>query len=196
MLCEQAAALIAARLDGELSDADHDALAAHLAACPDCRALDEAFRVQHTDLHTAFAPRRRAAAATAHRAVTRLHQPRRRWLWLGSGMLAAASIAGVCVALLVREHLLPNSSPMTEVPAGRTPASAPPPLAALTPRPLPPAPPTDRLAVGATVQTAAGEKKRLQLPDNSVLFVNQNTTAMLVDDRRLAMASGEVFIET
>ena len=36
--------LISASLDGELSDADRAALEEHLAVCPECRRVSEAFR--------------------------------------------------------------------------------------------------------------------------------------------------------
>ena len=42
MSCEDALALMSAKLDGALSPEEEQALAAHLEACPDCRAWMEA----------------------------------------------------------------------------------------------------------------------------------------------------------
>jgi hypothetical protein len=65
----------------------------------------------------------------------------------------------------------------------------------LTPRPRPPAPAPEAVAVGATVQTGAGERRRVTLPDDSVLYLNENTTARVTADRHVALARGEVFVE-
>jgi ferric-dicitrate binding protein FerR (iron transport regulator) len=52
-----------------------------------------------------------------------------------------------------------------------------------------------RLEVGQPVQTAAGQRRVLALPDGSMLFVNERTTARLSDSRHLALTAGEVFVE-
>src|SRR5438105_393058 len=112
MLCEQAANLIAARLDGELPPDDRDALDAHLADCPDCRALTEAFHLQHAELRGAFAERRAAVVMTAQRSVARLRPggKRQRWVWGGAGLLAAAAaVAGVCLILWDKQVSPPRS---------------------------------------------------------------------------------------
>src|SRR5260370_12989012 len=65
----------------------------------------------------------------------------------------------------------------------------------LLPRPLPDAARVQPLAVGAVMHTAAGERRRSTLPDGSVLYVNQNTTLRLDDERKVKLDAGEVFIE-
>jgi diguanylate cyclase (GGDEF)-like protein len=72
MDCHEAAALISARIDGELRAPDEaDRLDAHLADCPACREREESFRRQNEALRGAFAPSRRADADFAeHVAVT------------------------------------------------------------------------------------------------------------------------------
>ena len=52
-----------------------------------------------------------------------------------------------------------------------------------------------KLTVGTTVQTEAGQRQRLALPDRSVLYVNQSTTLTLVADRLVNLVQGEVFVE-
>src|SRR5271166_690528 len=65
----------------------------------------------------------------------------------------------------------------------------------LTSRPRTPAPAARSLAVGDEIQTRAGERRRVRLPDGSVLFVNGGTRAALEAPRRLRVAAGEVYIE-
>jgi tetratricopeptide (TPR) repeat protein len=60
-------------------------------------------------------------------------------------------------------------------------------------RPTPP--PAATLAVGASACTAAGERRRLTLPDGSVLYLNENTTVTLAAQRQLTLTAGEVYVE-
>jgi ferric-dicitrate binding protein FerR (iron transport regulator)/tetratricopeptide (TPR) repeat protein len=64
----------------------------------------------------------------------------------------------------------------------------------LTARPRPPAANTKSLKVGETARTSA-ERRRLALPDGSVLYLNQNTVVTLEADRRVLLTQGEVFVE-
>ena len=68
---------------------------------------------------------------------------------------------------------------------------------ALTPRPRPAAAgPAPALAGRRrTVGTKAGERRRVALPDGSVLYVNQNTTVKLDAGAGWSSAAGEVFVE-
>ena len=69
------------------------------------------------------------------------------------------------------------------------------PFAGLTPRPRAPSPAIRMLAIGESIQTKATERRRVVLPDHSVLYVNQNTTARLEADRRISVIAGEIYIE-
>lgn len=53
--CEEALELISARLDGELTAAEQAGLDAHLASCPECRALQADFQKLHASLTEAAA---------------------------------------------------------------------------------------------------------------------------------------------
>jgi hypothetical protein len=75
-------------------------------------------------------------------------------------------------------------------------ADAEPVKGALTSRPRPVTAPTVALAAGAEVRTAMGERRRVALPDGSVLFVNEKTVAKLDGPKSLALSAGEVFLET
>ena len=44
MICEEAMALMSAKLDGALTPEQEEELAAHLAACPDCAKLMQTLR--------------------------------------------------------------------------------------------------------------------------------------------------------
>ena len=73
MDCHDAAALISARIDGELEDPDEAArLAEHLAGCPACRALEESFRRQDEALRRAFHPSPVADAAFAEQVAVKV----------------------------------------------------------------------------------------------------------------------------
>src|SRR5947199_243937 len=109
MRCEQAHALISARLDDEIEPADRARLERHLAGCPACRAAAEADALRDGELRRTFAPR--------------------------------------------------------------------------------------RLAVGQEVGTRPGERRRLALPDGSVLYLNQDTRVHLEAPRRLALRAGTIFLE-
>ncbi|HYT92315.1 MAG TPA: VIT domain-containing protein, partial [Gemmataceae bacterium] len=57
------------------------------------------------------------------------------------------------------------------------------------------APAVKELAVGEELQTKAGERRRVRLPDGSILYVNAATRATLETPRRLSVAAGEVYVE-
>src|SRR5262249_26606366 len=51
------------------------------------------------------------------------------------------------------------------------------------------------VAVGETLQTRAGERRRVTLGDGSVLYLNQNTELKVDETRRVTLARGEVYVE-
>ncbi len=65
----------------------------------------------------------------------------------------------------------------------------------MVPRPLPPAPAPDLIAVGATVRTGTGQRRRVELPDETALFLNENTTVRVDAARCVSLAGGELFAE-
>src|SRR5205823_3497893 len=64
----------------------------------------------------------------------------------------------------------------------------------LTSRPRPAAPNEKSIKVGEEVRTGTNQRRRISLPDGSVLFVNQQTSLTLAGDRRIKLASGEVLV--
>jgi predicted Zn-dependent protease len=50
-------------------------------------------------------------------------------------------------------------------------------------------------AVGDTIETTTGQRRRLALPDGAVLFANENTRIKLDAAHRLTLAAGEVYID-
>src|SRR5205823_4148389 len=62
-------------------------------------------------------------------------------------------------------------------------------------RPKSKPPETAVLKVGQQAATKAGEKRRVSLPDGSFLYLNQNTTVELAQDRHVKLVAGEVFVE-
>ncbi len=208
MHCLDALGLLSPDLDRELAADERTRLHDHLEACGTCRAAADAARQQHAELRRAFGPRRQAAAATAARvgarisllsprkatAMNKTHDPalqRTRWrlAWL-----MAAAIAGLSFGLYEFSRLQPTSS--DGAPASARPSFVgSPPETFLTAKPQAAFASVKPLAVGEAVQTRAGQRRRVGLPDGSVLYVNQNTTVQLEDARRLRLSAGEVFLE-
>jgi ferric-dicitrate binding protein FerR (iron transport regulator) len=197
MNCEQALGLISARLDRELAADDAVALDQHLAECLSCRATAEAFTLQDQELRQAFEPRRQAAAALARTVSTQLEpaptkSPARRWLGpaLVGGALLAACIAGI---LLLRSFF-PDKPPVQPVPGPGSGSFAD--LKTLTPKPLgEPAKKPDKVALGKTVETGLAERKRVELPDKSILYVDRDTAVEVKSERRVRVERGNVYVE-
>ncbi len=68
-------------------------------------------------------------------------------------------------------------------------------LAHLTPRERPASPEGAKLAVGESLRTQAGERRRVVLPDGSAVYLNQKTAVKLEAERRLTLSAGEVYVE-
>ncbi len=197
MNCEHVVALISARLDGEIAPVDLAVLEAHLTECPSCAATAEAFALQDSDLRRVFVERRTAARAVAQEAIgnlpvqtpaaTRAPKPMRKWprAALGVASLAAVVLVTIGLAIVLRPPRSLRTVPSAVVEV----------LQGLSAQPLVPSLAPKRLAVGDTLRTQAGERRRVALPDNSVLYVNQNTSVTLAQGRRLTLSSGEVFLE-
>lgn len=54
---------------------------------------------------------------------------------------------------------------------------------------------TRRVQVGDIIQTGQRERRRVGLPDGSVLYVNESTRAQIKSPRRVEVARGEVYVE-
>jgi tetratricopeptide (TPR) repeat protein len=74
-------------------------------------------------------------------------------------------------------------------------SSGPPSPARLTAKRRPAVPVTPPVAVGSAIATKGGERRRITLPDGSVLYLNQNTAVKLDAERHVTLAAGEVFVE-
>lgn len=70
-----------------------------------------------------------------------------------------------------------------------------PPMDALQPLARVQSPVSGRIDVGAIVETQVRERRRVTLPDGSVAFLNENTRVEVKSSRRLAVQTGEVFVE-
>jgi ferric-dicitrate binding protein FerR (iron transport regulator) len=65
----------------------------------------------------------------------------------------------------------------------------------LTPRPRPAEAASKPVAVGTTITTKAGERRRVTLDDGTILYVNQSSEATVTASRRLLLGRGEVYLE-
>jgi ferric-dicitrate binding protein FerR (iron transport regulator)/tetratricopeptide (TPR) repeat protein len=198
MNCERAIALISARIDGELSAADRAALETHLGECPACAATAEAFELQDAEMRHAFGGRRDEAAAVAERVADHLPRqplPGGRWPRLVRRARPYAFAASLAAAIAGLVWFLGIYSRQPAPPAPSRGEPGPQSFEGLTPKARPAAPPAQPLAVGQSIQTKPGERRRATLPDGSVLYVNQGTNVTLDKERHLALSAGEVFVE-
>jgi hypothetical protein len=220
--CQEAQFLISALVDDELEPDQRPRLEAHLRECGACAGTLEAFRHQDGDLRRAFAPRRKRASDLAERVMARLpvgafensdllrqptfpEGPRRvavpTFSWIGGYVGLAVAVFFVGMSLWALSRLATSARriavPPTIVP-GNLAATRPTPteqLGRLAARPRPPLPVVKVAAVGETLRTPAGERRRVGLPDGSVLYLNQNTTVSVEGQRELRLTSGEIFLE-
>ena len=159
------------------------------------RLLQHAYRPEEPDpdFVTRMGSLLQQAAAERIAAPPQILRHRRRLAWVVSAAAALVLIALTAYAL----------RPLPDAPGDLGPALAGTSVASkelapapgLTARPRPPGPAAQPVAIGADVVTRAGERRRVSLPDGSVLYVNQGTTAKVESARRIALASGEVFVE-
>jgi hypothetical protein len=116
-----------------------------------------------------------------------------RWRF-GIVMAVAAAVAGVAVVMYGIKSKPKDEPELVRVsPKELSVAAAE--KAGLTPKPRGTVKLPDKVAVSDTIRTHAGERRRVMLPDGSILYVNQNTSVVLEADRSLRLTSGEVFVE-
>jgi ferric-dicitrate binding protein FerR (iron transport regulator) len=102
MRCDDARRQLDAWHDGSLDAETRDALDAHLASCPDCRAAADDVARRDAELRRAFAPRRDAATAVADRVLAQVAPVTRTTTWPRSVLLAvAAAAAGFLLAVAI-----------------------------------------------------------------------------------------------
>ena len=65
----------------------------------------------------------------------------------------------------------------------------------MTAKPLPDAVPTAKVAVGDEIATGDQERRRVTLPDGSVLYVNSGSQVKIATERRVEVTKGKVFVE-
>lgn len=208
MNTEQAIELLSASLDRPLTTVEQASLEGWLAADPEHRALADGLKQQHADLKTTFEPRREAVAkviadvTNSLPVITPPPMPAMRpsdpskpvWQRLAnpySSAIAAALVIGLGLAVFRGKN--PNQNPIDDFSrfSGNEVALT----IGMHPREKPAEPKTKTLNVGETITTAAGDKRRVMLPDGSTLYLNQNSKVKLAEDRLLVLTSGDVFIE-
>jgi hypothetical protein len=154
--------------------------------------------------------------AFAQRVVARMHAAARergtgpaagppRWSRTRQGLAWAAVAAAAAVTLAVVLGTRPRTpvAPRTEGvaaaggarPSGAAVSAHAVGLHGLTARPRPPAPVEQPVAVGDTIRTQAGQRRRATLPDGSVVYLNQNSVLTVRADRQVSLATGEVYVE-
>ncbi len=207
MNCEQAIHLISARIDHEIQLDDRALLEMHLQDCEACRATADAFDLQHGELIDTFEPRRQAAALVAERVNAQLpdsanstqHATPASQPGLALSFFRAAgvltAVAAVLVPVIVTKTLLPPARMALDSSVSVSSRDRSADFGMLLPRQLPEPLPPQLLAVGSEIHTKAGERRRVTLPDASVLYINQDTTLRLDEDRKVHLETGEVYVE-
>src|SRR5262245_60686845 len=177
------------------------------------RLLNSAYRPEAADPHFAQSvteylcdvakeeAAKRAPAAPAPQTSpaedARLRRLRRRFGW---GMAIAASIFLGVLFLYGRNRTdAPQDPPVAKGPVPS--AGAPPAVKAVyepigqTAQSRPAADAPKPVAVGETLTTKLGERRRVPLADGSVLYLNQNTSVTQIAARKLELTKGEVYVE-
>ena len=65
----------------------------------------------------------------------------------------------------------------------------------LTPRRRPAETPSEIVSIGDSIITRRGERRRVELPDKSILYVNESASLRIDAARRITVETGEVFVE-
>lgn len=103
MSCEDALALMSAKLDGALSPEEEQALAAHLEACPDCRAWMEAMASVEEKVAALAEPApeglKKGVLYRIDQASGKAKTPVRRWFGPGTALGAVAAVLVLLVGL-------------------------------------------------------------------------------------------------
>ena len=109
--------------------------------------------------------------------------------------MAAALVLGAGLGLYTLTHRTEHGMQGPGPIANRTSEPSLADLDYLTPGRLPQAPTAVPLVIGKSLKTGIAERRRVTLPDGSILYLNQNTEVRLHADRRLQVTAGEVFVE-
>lgn len=114
MICEEALALMSAKLDGALSPDEEAELRAHLAACPDCRALMETLEGLDEKLADLREPApeglKKGVLYRIDQATGKAKPARRRWFGPGTALGAVAAVLVLLVGLKVIPLSLPDKA--------------------------------------------------------------------------------------
>jgi hypothetical protein len=209
MNCEETLPHLAERIHQPL-DADAAArLEEHLRDCAACRSAAAQLEQDDERLDLLLSRCVQGAGAVAERTIERLRQGqesggrsrgagrvngkrlqavdqvRRRLGWVMAVGMSAAAVA----LLLHAVYYTSGPGPRLGAATASSPADY------LMPRPRPRPPEVAVATVGQEVRTGPGERRRLALPDGSVVYVNQNSAMRVSAERRLNLSAGEVFVE-
>ncbi|MGE3803615.1 MAG: VIT domain-containing protein, partial [Gemmataceae bacterium] len=134
----------------------------------------------------------------AARVKSRMHQEVRQQapalptLSIGQRLAWVVGIAALLAGLSIPLRWLLDSSPHVPPAPGTTDAS----FDGLTAKARPPQPSVEKATIGQVLETKEGQRRRVALPDGTILFVNEETRVRLAADRELVLESGEIYVET
>jgi FecR protein len=152
------------------------------------RLIGEAYRPEPIDLRFAERTLQKLQELADERKEGRL--PWRQLTWLYFANAAAVLLLIVVPPLFWRFFM---NQPQRDQAAKQKEPSAPPEHLAPRPRGTASVPPC--LEIGQTVGTEAGQKRKVRLPDDSVVSLNHGSSVRLDAARQLTLLGGEVFVE-
>ncbi len=189
MHCEQATALISARLDHEIDPDETKLLDEHLRECPACQATAEAFALQDQELRQAMESRRAGVGQVARNVATQIRPMTPPRHWLTQTVIGVTALAACVIGVLLYRHFF--IVPVTPEVPGPLLAN----LERITPQKMKPIAPPQPVQVGDTIATGPAERLRRVLPDGSILYVDRGTAAKITGERTLTVERGNVYVE-
>src|SRR5262245_41181744 len=155
------------------------------------RLLQVAYHPENPDPEFVADLERRLQAEAAARFVEPPPDPRllRRRVMLGWVMGLAVAIA--CAGLFWHGYHSRTRPPADSFQAQNLDDTA----GWLTAKPRPEPAKTETLAVGNSLKTADKERRRVALPDGSLVFLNASTSIRVEANRQLSLEAGEIFVE-
>lgn len=122
MICEEALALMSAKLDGALTPDEETELRAHLAACPDCRSLMETLEGLDEKLADLKEPApeglKKGVLYRIDQATGKAKPAKRRWFGPGTALGAVAAVLVLLVGLKVIPLPTLKSAELSAAPQG------------------------------------------------------------------------------
>jgi ferric-dicitrate binding protein FerR (iron transport regulator)/tetratricopeptide (TPR) repeat protein len=158
------------------------------------RLLKESYQPESPDPVFVAGLQQRMQATARERALNQTNTKRTNGLrrWIGLSMALAGAIVFVVLLQQAWRHWPARPTPqLITIP----PENVKEPPQDPTPLPQSIAEKTPALAPNDSIRTGAGERKRYELPDGSIVFINHDSSIRVESARRLVLERGEIFVK-